>query len=99
MRWNINRRSKRRKQQTTLGCRKQDREKRHSPYCSWRISGFHHGQTHQGGVYVDVMISQALTLFPILQANNMTYGIYLPDQARIQLPYSFHSEWVPLSPS
>ena len=25
----------------------------------------------------------------------MTYGIYLPDTTRIQLPYDFHSEWVP----
>jgi len=29
----------------------------------------------------------------IRAANNMTYGIYLPDHARIQLPYSFHSEF------
>lgn len=43
------------------------------------------------------MINQTLTLFPILQANNLTYGIYLPDHARIQVPYSFHSEWVSLS--
>jgi len=29
----------------------------------------------------------------IRAANNLTYGIYLPDHARIQLPYKFHSEF------
>ncbi|KAI9454542.1 hypothetical protein BJY52DRAFT_719131 [Lactarius psammicola] len=29
----------------------------------------------------------------IRAANNLTYGIYLPDAARIQLPYNFHSEF------
>lgn len=26
--------------------------------------------------------------------NNLTYGIHLPDNGRIQLPYDFYSEWV-----
>lgn len=34
-----------------------------------------------------------LITFPIHQANNLTYGISLPDTARIQLPYNFYSEW------
>lgn len=29
----------------------------------------------------------------IRAANNLTYGIHLPDNARIQLPYNFHSEF------
>jgi len=29
----------------------------------------------------------------IKAANNLTYGVYLPDAGRIQLPYSFHSEF------
>ncbi|KAI9434210.1 hypothetical protein H4582DRAFT_1981305 [Lactarius indigo] len=29
----------------------------------------------------------------IRAANNLTYGIYLPDAGRIQLPYNFHSEF------
>jgi hypothetical protein len=33
----------------------------------------------------------------ISQANNMTYGVHLPDTNRIQLPYQFYSESVPWS--
>lgn len=29
----------------------------------------------------------------IRAANNLTYGVYLPDAARIQLPYNFYSEF------